>query len=179
MSNKKYSKRIVKNQSMNMNNATSKTWRNDDGSYTTAIPVPTFMFNETHSKLLLYMASYLFQYMEKENIKSCKQWDKLQDDRDFQIKTVDRILNDYGKICCYHLHIDMIEHAPILLYCVTQLGIVSKNFFDGFVTASTKFKYEWLPILTGIVININRNIEFYAPLYIEGYNKLMNEQKVA
>lgn len=162
-----------------MNKTTSKTWRNDDGSYTTAIPVPMFMLNETHSKLLLHMASYLAQYMERENIKSCKRWDELQDERDFQIKTVNRILNDYGKTCCYHLNIDMIEYAPILLDCIDELRIVSRYFFEGFVTNATKFKYEWLPILNGVAMNINRNIKLFAPQYIDGYNKRMNKEKIA
>jgi hypothetical protein len=79
-----------------MNNATSKTWRNDDGSFTTAIPIPSFVFNQTHMFLLLNMASYVADYMERENIKSVEQWDKRADDEDFKNKTFIRIMNDFG-----------------------------------------------------------------------------------
>jgi len=182
MSNKKYSKRIVKNQSMNMNNATSKTWRNDDGSYTTAIPVPSFVFNQTHMFLLLNMASYVADYMERENIKSVEQWDKRADDENFKNKTFIRIMNDFGNTCYGNLNIDMIEHAPILLHCVEELMNFKREWCDGFVTKQTNFKYEWLPILHAVACNIIRNIEQFAPKFIEfrrECHKRMNEQKAA
>ena len=179
MSNKKFAKRIIKNQSMNMNNATSRTWRNSDGSYTTAIPVPMFMFNETYMYLFLHMAAYVAEYMERENIRSCKQWDKFADDEDFRNKTANRFFNDYGKTCCKHLNIDMIEHAPIFLNSVEELMNLKRSWCDDIVTPRTNFKYEWLPILHAAASLINNHVNEFAQEYIDGYNKRMNEQKVA
>lgn len=90
---------MMKYQSMNSNSPKTKTWRNDDGSFTTAIPIPSFVVNETHALLLLHMASYVAEYLERENIKTINQWDKRADDEDFKIKTLNRIINDYAKTC--------------------------------------------------------------------------------
>ena len=179
MSNKKFSKRIVKNQSMNMNYPTSKSWRNSDGSYTLAIPVPMFMINETYMYLFLHMAAYIAEYMKRENIKTVNQWDKFADNADFRNKTVNRIINDYGKTCCKHLNIDMIEHAPIFLNSVEELMNLKRSWCDDIVTPRTNFKYEWLPILHAAATLINNHVNEFAQEYIDGYNKLMNEQKVA
>ena len=168
---------MIKNQSMNMNKTTSKTWRNDDGSYITAIPVPFFMFYETHSKLLLYMASYLAQYMEKENIKTVNQWNKFADDKGFRTKTVNRFFNDYGKTCCDHLNIDMIEHASIFLNSVEELMNLKRSWCDKIVTPRTNLKYEWLPILHAVASLINNHVNEFAQDYIDGYNKLKSNQK--
>ena len=179
MSNKKFAKRRMKYQSMNSNSPKSKTWRNEDGSFTTAIPIPSIVVNETHALLLLHMASYVAEYLERENIKTINQWDKRADDEDFKIKTFNRIINDYAKTCCSHLNIDMIENAPILLNCVEELMNFKREWCDSLVTPKTNFKYEWLPILRTYAIIIIGHIEKYAAEIIENYNKRMNEQKVA
>lgn len=173
---------MMKYQSMNNNHPETKTWRNEDGGFTVAIPVPMFMFNETHVLLLLHMASYVAEYMERENIKSVNQWDKLADDEDFKNKTFIRIMNDFGNTCYENLNIDMIEHAPILLNCVEQLCNLKRSWCDELVTPKTNFKYEWLPILHAVACNIIRNVEQFAPKFIEfrrEYHKRMNEQKAA
>ena len=81
--------------------------------------------------------------MERENIKTVNQWDKFADNKDFRNKTVNRIINDYGKTCCKHLNIDMIEHAPIFLNSVEELMNLKRSWCDDIVTPRTNFKYEW------------------------------------
>ena len=179
MSNKKFSKRMIKNQSLNMNKPTTKSWKNEVCSYTVAIPVPMFMINETYMYLLLHMAAYVAEYMERENIKSCKQWDKFADDNDFRNKTANRIFNDYGKTCCKHLNIDMIEHAPIFLNSVEELMNLKRSWCDDIVTPRTNFKFEWLPILHTAASLINNHVNEFAQDYIDGYNKWKSNQKAA
>ena len=131
MSNKKFAKRMIKNQSLNMNKPTTKSWKNEDGSYTVAIPIPSFIYNQTYLYVLLDMATYVAEYMGRENIKTVEQWDKFADDKDFRHKTANRIFNDFGKTCCDHLNIDMIEYAPIFLNCVTELMRPVRLKIDG------------------------------------------------
>lgn len=169
MSNKKYYKRIKRNQSSNLNNPI--TWKNNDGSFTVGIAIPRFLMNETETLQLLHMAGYVAGYMEHERITSVEQWDKLVDNKDFKIKTTYRILNDYGKTCCKHLNIDMIEYAPILLENVEELMNHKRSWFDNFITPKTHLKYEWLPILHALVCNINSNVKYFAPDYLNEYHK--------
>lgn len=165
MSNKKYYKRIKKNQSMNL--IKSGCISLDNGFL---MRIPRFLMNETETLQLLHMAGYVAEYMEKEQIKSVEQWDKLADDKDFKIKTTYRVINDYGKTCCYDLNIDMIDYAPILLKNVEEL-FDQKSWFDNFITPKTHLKYEWLPIFHAIVCNINSNVKYFAPKYINELNE--------
>ena len=166
MSNKKYYKRIKKNQSMNLNNSGCISLENG-----VLIAIPRFLMNETEASQLLHMAGYVAGYMEGNNIKSVKQWNKLADDKDFKSKTTYRFINDYGKTCCYHLNIDMIEYAPILLKNVEELMNHKRSWFDNFITPKTHLKYEWLPILHAIVCNINSNVKYFASDYLNEYRK--------
>lgn len=173
MSNKKFAKRIKKNQSNNY--PTTKTWNNGDGSFTTAIPVPQILVEEKTCLLLLHMAKYVYDYMERENISSPEKWDIMADNEDFKWKTFTRVMNDYCNTCYLGLNIDMIEYAPIFLNSVIDLMNHKREWCDGIVTKNTNFKYEWLPILHAVALLINRNIKLFALEYIE-FRKKQNEK---
>lgn len=167
MSNKKFAKRMMKNLSNNMSKLTSQKWKNTDGTYTIAIPVPTLMMSETYTKLCILMSKKVANYIKSENIDSPKQWDIMADNEDFKIKTVNRVMNDYGQICCGSLKIDMIEYAPILLQCIEELRTFSKELCDTSLTPITGLKYEWLPIVHAAALIIMNNIDWFAPEYLD------------
>lgn len=143
-----------------------------------AIMVPMFLVDENRARLLVDMAAFVQNYMDKEGIKSPEEWDKRVDDEDFKMSTIQRILNDYGNACLGHWHLDMIKYAPIFLECVNDLFYQDRRWFDNIITTKTNFKYENLPILYAAAHIIIQAIDIFAPDYIkfiENYKRTHNK----
>lgn len=171
MSNKKFTKRVKVGYQSKFNNSTTKTWKNEDGSFTTAIEIPMFLTNETYMLLFGHMAGYIAGYMEGQNITSCKEWDKRDDDEQFHNKTINYLLHSFGKTCLLHLNINMVEYSQILLNCIRNLKHLNRSWIDDIITPRTNFKYEWMPIYEGVMIGINNHIKEIAPILTDYYTK--------
>jgi len=142
------------------------------------VSFPTFLVDKNRAHLLVDMAAFVQNYIDKEGIKSPEEWDKRADDENFKMNTIQRVLNDYGNTCYNHLHLDMIKYAPIFLECVNDLFYQDRRWFESIVTAKTNFKYENLPILHAAAHIIIQGIDIFAPDYIkfiENYNRTHNK----
>ena len=145
-------------------NSTVKTWENEDGSFTAAIEIPMFLSDKKYALLFAMMARYIAQYIASENINSCKEFDKRDEDEQFHNKTIKTFIHLFGKTCLLDINVDMVESAQIIVDFIQNLKHFDRNWIDKIITPQTNFKYEWMPIYEGIMDIINNDIEEAAPL---------------
>jgi len=135
------------------------TWKNEDGTYTTAFRIPRFFRSDVEAKVIVNMIAYTADYIKKYDVVDYAKWDRLTDDTDF-CREACLSFGQYLANICIKENLDFEEHAKLLNKNV--LDLIDNNDWYDIIAQKTGLTYECLPILGGIARNLQSNANFWS-----------------